>query len=404
MREKLLKRNFMIILVVGILLIIGGISALNEIRTAPSGYFLTEDVAEINEENETIGTVLLFAGVGLCVVSFIYRNSAKARLLIADREEKKIVACNVTNSLIMAFPILKNDEQQILDKIQNANMFWAQTEKNLPKVNYFYENHKIYFYESIDINKTNDAMIHEIIHFMQDVRKKNGKLDKIGLCNFNELSLHGLGINEGAVQYISSKAVNKNIQTINKGEIILRTISPEYYPILTNLIEQIVLLMGENELVKAIILNDDKFEELFFNTFEENAQTIINQFDEIINYNIKNNSAKNKIEELKSMYIETQDLIMRTYFEKQYKLIETEEDVQTLSAKLDKYVELTGKVKVNDYYYNNSENYKSNFMNKLDLKLIKLHEQRSKMALTVVYGSRINKLINKIKALFKLNT
>lgn len=345
------------------------------------------------------------------------------------KEEKRIVACNVTNSLIVAFSILKNDEQQILDKIQNANMFWAQTEKNLPKVNYFYENHKIYFNESIDINKTNDAMIHEIIHFLQDVRKKNGKLDKIGLCNFNELSLHGLGINEGAVQYISSKAVNKNIQTINKNEIILRTISPEYYPILTNLMEQIVFLIGENELVKAIILNDDEFEELFFNTFEENAQTIINQFDEIINYNVKNNfikrgytekssnekkvtrnyfkknnTSKNKIEELKGMYIETQDLIMRTYFEKQYKLIETEEDVQKLSAKLDKYIEFTGKVKVNDYYYNNSENYKSNFMNKLDLKLIKLHEQRNKMALTVVYGSRINKLINKIKALFKINT
>ena len=89
MREKLLKRNFMIILIVGILLIIGGISALNEIRTAPSGYFLTEDVAEINEENETIGTVLLFAGVGLCVVSFIYRNSAKARLLSSNVETKK---------------------------------------------------------------------------------------------------------------------------------------------------------------------------------------------------------------------------------------------------------------------------------------------------------------------------
>ena len=89
MKEKLLKRNFMIILIVGVLLIIGGISALNEIRTAPSGYFLTEDVAEINEENETIGTVLLFAGVGLCVVSFIYRNSAKARLLSSNVETKK---------------------------------------------------------------------------------------------------------------------------------------------------------------------------------------------------------------------------------------------------------------------------------------------------------------------------
>ena len=89
MKEKLLKRNFMIILIVGVLLIIGGISALNEIRTAPSGSFLTEDVAEINEENETIGTVLLFAGVGLCIVSFIYRNSAKAQLLTTDKEDKK---------------------------------------------------------------------------------------------------------------------------------------------------------------------------------------------------------------------------------------------------------------------------------------------------------------------------
>lgn len=89
MKEKLIKRNFMIILILGILLIIGGISALNEIRTAPSGYFLTDDVAEINEENETIGTILLFAGVGLCVASFIYRNSAKARLLTVDKEHTK---------------------------------------------------------------------------------------------------------------------------------------------------------------------------------------------------------------------------------------------------------------------------------------------------------------------------
>ena len=89
MREKLLKRNFMIILIVGILLIIGGISSLSEVRTAPSGTFLMEDLAEINEENETIGTILLFAGVGLCVVSFIYRNSAKARLLSSNVETKK---------------------------------------------------------------------------------------------------------------------------------------------------------------------------------------------------------------------------------------------------------------------------------------------------------------------------
>lgn len=332
------------------------------------------------------------------------------------KEEKRIVACNVTNSLIVAFSILKNDEQQILDKIQNANMFWAQTEKNLPKVNYFYENHKIYFNESIDINKTNDAMIHEIIHFLQDVRKKNGKLDKIGLCNFNELSLHGLGINEGAVQYVSAKALNSGVQTVKTFEIVLRTISPNYYPVLTNLIEQIVFLIGEDELVKAIILNDEEFENTFFNTFEENAQDIIKLFDEIINYNVKNNKEieikkakeqvedKSKTDQLKNLYIQAQDLIMRTFFEKQYKLLQTEEDVQNLSTKLENYIKLTGKIEINGQYYSNCDSFKSKFMNKLDKQLIKIHEQKSKMALAVVYGSRINKLINKIKALFKINT
>ena len=316
------------------------------------------------------------------------------------KEEKNIVANNVTVSLIMAFPVLKIEQENILNKIQNANMYYAKIDENLPKINYIYENHKIYFDEDIDINKLTDSMVHEIIHYIQDIRKKKDKLDKIGLCNFNELSLNGLGINEGAVQYISAKTINSNYQTINKEGILLRTISPNYYPILTNLIEQIIFLLGEDELVKAVILNDNNFENTFFNTFEENAQRIINLFDEIINYNVKN---EDKLEEIKSMYIEAQDLIMRTYFDKNLKNITTEEEVDLFSKKIENYLELTGKIEINGNYYNNCDNYKSTFMNKLDKKLIKIHEKTSKMALTVVYGGRLSRLFNKIKALFKLN-
>ena len=316
------------------------------------------------------------------------------------KEEKNIVANNVTVSLIMAFPVLKIEQGNILNRIQNANMFYAKIDENLPKINYIYENHTIYFDEDIDINKLTDSMVHEIIHYIQDIRKKKDKLDKIGLCNFNELSFHGLGINEGAVQYISAKTINSNYQTINKEGILLRTISPNYYPILTNLIEQIISLIGEEELVKAVILNDNNFENTFFNTFEENAQRIINLFDEIINYNVKN---EDKLEEIKSMYIEAQDLIMRTYFDKNLKNITTEEEVDLFSKKIENYLELTGKIEINGNYYNNCDNYKSTFMNKLDKKLIKIHEKTSKMALTVVYGGRLSRLFNKIKALFKLN-
>ena len=316
------------------------------------------------------------------------------------KEEKNIVANNVTVSLIMAFPVLKIEQENILNKIQNANMYYAKIDENLQKINYIYENHKIYFDEYIDINKLTDSMIHEIIHYIQDIRKKKDKLDKIGLCNFNELSFHGLGINEGAVQYISAKTINNNYQTINKEGILLRTISPNYYPILTNLIEQIIFLLGEDELVKAVILNDNNFENTFFNTFEENAQRIINLFDEIINYNVKN---EDKLEEIKSMYIEAQDLIMRTYFDKNLKNLTTEEEVNNLSKKIENYLELTGKIEINGNYYNNCENYKSTLLNKLDKKLIKINVQKSKMALTVVYGGRLSRLFNKIKALFKLN-
>ena len=94
---------------------------------------------------------------------------------------------------------------------------------------------------------------------------------------------------------------------------------------------------------------------------------------------------------------------MRTFFDKQFKLLETEDDIHNLSNKLEKYVEMTGEVKINNYYYNNSKNYKSHFMNKLDQKLIKLHENRNKMALTIVYSSKINKLLNRIKTIFKPN-
>ncbi len=317
-------------------------------------------------------------------------------------EEKQIVAYNVTDSLIMAFPILQDKRQEIIKKIQSANMSFAKIEYNLPKINYLYNNQKIYFDEKVNINIVTASMIHEIIHFMQDIRKKKNKLDRIGLCNFNELSLHGLGINEGAVQYISAKALSNSVQRINKNEIILKTISPDYYPILTNLIEQIVILIGEDDLVKSIILNEEEFVDLFFNTYEENSKIIINFFDEIINY--ENHSIKeNQIDKIKNIYIQTQDLIMRTFFDKQFKLLETEDDIHNLSNKLEKYVEMTGEVKINNYYYNNSKNYKSHFMNKLDQKLIKLHENRNKMALTIVYSSKINKLLNRIKTIFKPN-
>ena len=315
------------------------------------------------------------------------------------KEEKESVILKVTDLLINAFPILVQEKSNIITKLNQTNMHYAKIQKNLSNVNYIYENGKIYFSEDININNITDTIIHEIIHYLQDVRKKNGKLGKIGLCNFNELSIKGLGMNEAGVQYISSKAISKEQTSIKKYNLILKTISPTYYPIITNLIEQIIALIGEDELVMAVIKNDSKFTDTFFNTFEGNGQSIINNFDNIIQLNNESKNEKNK-EEITSLYIETQDIIMKTYFEKTFKLIETEDDVNELSEKLNKYVTIAGKVERNGYTYNNCEIFKSYMANKLDKKMINLCKSKNKTALAIVYGGRINRIIQKIRSYF----
>lgn len=317
------------------------------------------------------------------------------------KEEKESVAQKVTDLLIESFKILEQDKNEIQNKLNQAPMFYAKIQKNISNVNYIYENSKIYFSEDINLNQITDTIIHEFIHYLQDLRKRNGKLKRIGLCNFNELSIKGLGMNEASVQYISSKAIKRQPSLVKKYNLVLKTISPSYYPIMTNLIEQIVALLGENELVKAVIKNEQDFSDLFFNTFEGNAQSIINNFDNIIQLNneIKNDK---KQEEIVSLYIETQDIIMKTYFEKMLKLIDTVEDVDNLSEKLNKFMQITGKVEINGYMHNNCEIFKSYMTNKLDKKMISLYKEKSKTALAIVYTGRLNKIIQKIKSYFRV--
>ena len=239
-----------------------------------------------------------------------------------DPEFVRLIAFNVTEALTSAFPIIYNDYNNIFAQLINCNMYTVRITKQISSVNYIYENNSIYIDENIDLTTINEQIIHECIHYIQDSRNKHGKLDKIGLCNFGRFSVFGLGINEAAVQYISAKAVENNTTTLEKYGVRVKTISPNYYPFLTNLIEQIVYLIGEDVLVKGILNDGRKLEDELLNTFESNTKRIINQFDIIIDINNKlsteNNPEKIKIyqEEISAMYIDTQNKIFSTFFEK----------------------------------------------------------------------------------------
>lgn len=325
------------------------------------------------------------------------------------QREVRYIAEEVTELLVKSFPALEEDYNNLLIRMLNCKMYLADINQgsSISNVNYIYENSSIYFDTKVNLNKIDDKVVHECIHYLQDNRNEKGKLRKMGLCNFEELSTYGLGINEAAVQYIASKAIG-NMLTVTKREgIIVRTVSPNYYPFLTNLINQIAYVMGEDLIVTGTINCDDKFEDEFLNTFEERASTIIKMFDKIIDLRNKRNDEvleENKEllnNEITSLYLETQDIIMRTYFDKICNRLTTVEEVDFYIEKFLNYKPLLGVAEANRFSLNDDyEQYKEQILKKFDKRLMEISKEKSKNTLSVIYNNRLFRFFKKILSYF----
>ena len=127
-----------------------------------------------------------------------------------------------------------------------------------------------------------------VILYLQVLRKNNGKILKIGFCEFDDFKLNRLGLNEAIVQYMSSKIIKREKDDIKIYGIKLKTISPNSYPLITNLIEQIVYLIGEDIIVKSALnidINENEFENTLYCAFEEKTDYIIKNFDRLLEIN-----------------------------------------------------------------------------------------------------------------------
>ena len=235
-------------------------------------------------------------------------------------ESIKKIAKNVVEALENASPNMKEEFEKVYLRLENCDMYTASIIKHISKVNYIYENNSIYIDEEINIDTVNEQIMHECIHYLQDRRTIKNK--KIGLCNFSDFKVYGIGINEAAVQYISAKAVDETPEIIERFGVRIKTITPKYYPFLTNLMDQIVYLLGEKVVVKAIFEGSNKFEDVLLDTFEEKTRKIIKSFDMILEYNNRLNEEQDETEikllqdKIASTYIETQNIIFTTYFNK----------------------------------------------------------------------------------------
>lgn len=290
----------------------------------------------------------------------------------------------------------------------------------MAEANYFYKNSSIYFNEHISDEDLEEFAVHECIHYIQEVKDKKNYLIRMGLCDYTEFKIYGLGLNEAAVQLMSSKINGIPKEYVKYFGISFETISPSYYPLECCLVNQLAYLTGEDVLFESTINSNDTFKKVFSELtspktfmaiqnaiddildYEENIIKINNKIAQIDDRNKKVDGMIKKIDELKKeislTFMRTQNLIISSYFDNSFDNITDLEGVENYRKKLYTFKDLIGSTEgytfFNDYYISKMEllEYKYN--------LLEIGQTEIETALKVI-SKRENLFIRFLKTLKK---
>ena len=286
------------------------------------------------------------------------------------------IAKNVANKLYATFPNYGLREEEIFDKLVRLNMYKAKMPEGMSEANYFYKNTSIYFNCNIPNEDLEEFAIHECIHYLQEVKDKRNNLVKMGLSDYSDSNIFGLGLNEAAVQLMASKVIGMEKDYVKYFGISFETISPSYYPLECCLVNQLAFLLGEDVIYESTINSNDSFKKVFIgkmgiksficiqsslDSILELEENIINLNNKILEYDERNKKCEamtDKISEIKSeillTFLKTQNLIISSYFNNEFKNIKTLEDVENYRRKLYSFKEYIGMADgytfYNDFY------------------------------------------------------
>ena len=242
------------------------------------------------------------------------------------------IANNISTKICETFPNYGLDANELFIKLSRLNMYKAKMPDGMAEANYFYKNTSIYFNEHISDEDLEEFAIHECIHYIQEVKDKRNYLIRMGLCDYTEFKIYGLGLNEASVQLMSSKINGIPKEYVKYFGISFETNSPSYYPIECCLVNQLAYLIGEDILFESTLNSNDNFKnELIKYTSEKAFMAIQNAIDELLyheeniiklnnkiatidNRNKKVDGMLSKISELKNeitlTFMRTQNLII----------------------------------------------------------------------------------------------
>lgn len=300
------------------------------------------------------------------------------------------IARNLSQKICDTFPDYGFNQNELFIQLSRLNMYKAKMPEGMAEANYFYKNTSIYFNEHIADEDLEEFAIHECIHYIQEVKDKKNYLIRMGLCDYTEFKIYGLGLNEAAVQLISSKINSIPKEYVKYFGISFETTSPSYYPLECCLVNQLAYITGEHVLFESTLKSNDNFKKVFseltspkvFMAIQNAIDDILNHEEEIIKINnkiaqIDDRNKKidgmiKKIEELKHeitlTFMRTQNLIISSYFNGAFDAITDLEGIENYRKKLYSFRDLIGYTEgytfFNDYYISKMEEleYKYNLL------------------------------------------
>lgn len=263
------------------------------------------------------------------------------------------IAANISNSIANAFPEHNINQKDLFVSISRLSMYIAEMPNDMAMAKYFYKNNSIYFSKNMNLDDLNTLSIHECIHFMQEVKNTHGKLLKLGLYNLQ--TGNGMAINEAAVQHMASLAIGSKTDSVKYYNMELSTISPDFYPIQTALLNEMIYFTGSYPLYHSTFYSNDVFKNTFiakssaktYSKIEKNFDLIfeyetllsneVHKLTLISNDNQKDAEKKekinNKIDTIKKIIfektLETQNIVLSNCFEKEFNSIRNIEDIKS---------------------------------------------------------------------------
>ena len=279
--------------------------------------------------------------------------------------EVNAIARSVSNRLVQTFDNYGLNVTELFMRLSRLDMYKAKMPEGMSEANYFYKNSSIYFNEHIPDSELEEFAIHECIHYLQEIKDKKNYPVRMGLCDFTEFKLYGLGLNEAAVQLMASKVIGIPKEEVKYFGINFVSDSPSYYPLECNLVKQMAYVAGgEDILFESTINSNDNFKNSFIEATSERAfyaiqdalDTILQTEENIIKINNKIQSFDDrnqkvdtllkKIDEQKDTirvtFMRTQNLILSRFFDNEFDKITNLEELENYRRKLQNYANLIG--------------------------------------------------------------